>query len=1173
MEIKELQIDGFGTISGETCAFEAPVTVVFGPNEAGKSTLLRFIRTMLYGFANRSQPAERAEPVYGGRHGGRMVLSDQGRLFVLERYGDVAVRRGGAAATLRDENGPELALSQAELERRLLGGVSERLFRQLFAVTLDELQELRSLAGEEVGNYLYHAGMAGGAALTAANKLLEAERDKLYKPRGTQPELNRLLARLRELEAELRRARGGEGEFNEATLELEAIERQLAAAEADVPELRRRLASVQGACEARQWWLRLREIDLEEAELTSQLPDPQAPPLPEDAAARWEKLREERLQAERLRGQAEAELDGLRRMRAALDWDARLLERLPDIEALEERREAAAARREELAELAADVRLQEETLAALLARLSPEWGAEEAAAFAALAEKERARALQAGLAGAERELERLDAELRRVARQRAALAAEAGGDEGETLAAVMAAGRSIGEVGLEERNADADVAAAEGVSRATGVLEGYGGFVPEGREALRRAWTALEDELREWERAKLAAAFAEAGAGGGSAAEAADGGRGRGRGMPSSRSERAQRKRGGESRLAPLAPLAQAALAALGAIAAALPPALGLTGAAQAALFALAAALLAAAGALWLAGRSMRQAAGGGTRGGAGMGEGGTAGVPAAEAAARLREARAALAAAERNAAAAARALLRRPEEAAAALLAGGAPAGADAAAADAAAWREETEAARRALREAVHLELDRLEREAHAREAKRDAQRRLAEWAREQEQLRREREAAAEARDGQLREWQGWLAARKLPPGLPPELLPELFQLAEQALQTLRQRDRLAERAAALQAAIAAFEADAAPLLALAPAGTAAGGDAALAVKLLHREALRQRETAAEAGRLDERLRQAEAAAASARAALEAADAAVRAAIGAAGDADEAAYERRLRVDERRRSLARERREAGLRLAAGHDASGLAAIEGLLARHDDAALAMLLREAQDDLRGRERQVAELLERRGRTAQRLERLRQEAEAEDRLVAHEELLAEFDRLADRYAVLSLTAELIRRTKTVFEEERQPEVLLKASAYFAKMTDGAYARIVAPAEGDTLLAETGDRRTIDGSMLSRGTREQMYLALRFALAGATSPSQALPLLLDDLFVHFDAARLARTAEVLGSVSAERQVVLFTCHEHVARTVASALPGAQVIAMARRGAPGGASGLFRSGTSSLD
>lgn len=1201
MYIKELKIDGFGALGGETCVFEAPVTVVFGPNEAGKSTMLRFIRSMLYGFANRSQPAERGEPAYGGRHGGRIAIEDQGRLFLLERYADIAVRRGGAAALLRDESGLELPVTQAELERRLLGGVSERLFRQLFAVTLDELQELRALSGDEVGNYLYHAGMAGGAALTAAGKALEAERDKLFKPKGALPELNQVLARMRELEVELRHVRSGERTFNEAVLELEKLELELREAEASVPELRRQLALAQGALEAREWWLRLGAITLEEEELASRLPDPGAEPQSEDAAARWERLLEERQLAERELRHASLELDELRRARERLSWDAELLARLPDIEALEDRRESAAVRREELAELLSDLRLQEELLASLLARLSPGWGQDELLAFSALAEKERARALQTGLAAAERELEGVEAELRRLERQLSSLEEVAGGQAEEFAE--------------PSSRAEAEEAGAR--------PDPYGGFAPRDRDSLRQAWHRMEDELREWESAKLAVSLAgpdgraerlaaagrDAAGGEGLRPRGATDGRTASTGdetsaggqttdggkasagelesrppLPSRRSGDASRVRrvsgGGKGRLAPdmTAATIAAAVAALGAVAAVLPPALGLGGAARTALFMMAAALLAAAGAVLWTGRRLSAQAAGGDR---------TAGEQAAPGSLqRLREAQAALASAERSVAAAARELFCRPEAALRVLFSAGAAPGEassippyfassgadeDAAAADRGQFRRgQAEAARRALREAVYRELDRMEAQERGRSARQETERKRAEWTKERGQLLRERETLAAEREARHREWLAWLSERKLPASLQPELLPELLQLAEQALQTLRQRDRLAERAAALQSGLAAFEAAAAPLLALAPPHAAAGDDAALGVKLLHREALRQRETAAEAGRLDERLRQAEAAAASASAAREAADAAVRAACAAAGEPDEAAYEQRLRVDERRRDLARERRELGLRLSAGRGASGLAELEALLARHDEAALAMLLRQAENRLREREARVAELLDRRGRTAQRLERLREEAEAEDRLIAYEELNAEFAGLADRYAVLSLTAELIRRTKTVFEEERQPEVLRKASAYFAEMTDGAYARIVVPSAAEKLLAETPDRRTIDAQLLSRGTREQMYLALRFALAGATSPSQALPLLLDDLFVHFDAVRLKRTAQVLGTVSRERQVVLFTCHEHVARAVTDALPSAGVLRMARRGAAAGASGLVPSGTS---
>ena len=81
-------------------------------------------------------------------------------------------------------------------------------------------------------------------------------------------------------------------------------------------------------------------------------------------------------------------------------------------------------------------------------------------------------------------------------------------------------------------------------------------------------------------------------------------------------------------------------------------------------------------------------------------------------------------------------------------------------------------------------------------------------------------------------------------------------------------------------------------------------------------------------------------------------------------------------------------------------------------------------------------------------------------------------------------------------------------------------------------------------VDSAFLSRGAQEQLYLSLRLALAETIALPEPLPLLLDDLFVHFDAGRLARTAETLREIAGGRQVVLFTCHGHVAERMLEAL-----------------------------
>ena len=61
-------------------------------------------------------------------------------------------------------------------------------------------------------------------------------------------------------------------------------------------------------------------------------------------------------------------------------------------------------------------------------------------------------------------------------------------------------------------------------------------------------------------------------------------------------------------------------------------------------------------------------------------------------------------------------------------------------------------------------------------------------------------------------------------------------------------------------------------------------------------------------------------------------------------------------------------------------------------------------------------------------------------------------------------------------------------------------------------------------------SDGTTDQLYLALRLAVAGELTPQA--PLVLDDALVRFDDTRLQAVLDILKEEAAERQVILFTC-----------------------------------------
>ena len=134
MRITGLHIDGFGRFTDRSFGpLECPVTVFYGPNEAGKSTLLEFIRRVLFGFPDGRSRSNPYPPLSGGRHGGRITIAtDVGDLITIQRIQG----RGAGPVTLSSGLGD--AIQSNDLPR-LLGNHSRSVFESIFAFSLDEL--------------------------------------------------------------------------------------------------------------------------------------------------------------------------------------------------------------------------------------------------------------------------------------------------------------------------------------------------------------------------------------------------------------------------------------------------------------------------------------------------------------------------------------------------------------------------------------------------------------------------------------------------------------------------------------------------------------------------------------------------------------------------------------------------------------------------------------------------------------------------------------------------------------------------------------------------------------------------------------------------------------------------------------------------------------------------
>ena len=185
------------------------------------------------------------------------------------------------------------------------------------------------------------------------------------------------------------------------------------------------------------------------------------------------------------------------------------------------------------------------------------------------------------------------------------------------------------------------------------------------------------------------------------------------------------------------------------------------------------------------------------------------------------------------------------------------------------------------------------------------------------------------------------------------------------------------------------------------------------------------------------------------------------------------------------------------------------------------------------------------------------RLKEELEDRGRLVEQIKKLAEDDTALRKQRELAVVDEKIEQARfewrtyaacsrmldvirTTYERERQPRTLAEASELLRRLTSDKYRRIWTPLGEESLRVDDDQGNTYDVSWLSRGTREQLFIALRLALASAFAQHGSnLPLVLDDVLVNFDSKRAFAAAKILLEVARSgRQIFLFTCHEHVCR-----------------------------------
>ncbi|WP_439598668.1 AAA family ATPase [Falsiroseomonas sp.] len=430
------------------------------------------------------------------------------------------------------------------------------------------------------------------------------------------------------------------------------------------------------------------------------------------------------------------------------------------------------------------------------------------------------------------------------------------------------------------------------------------------------------------------------------------------------------------------------------------------------------------------------------------------------------------------------------------------------------------------------------------AQQQHRDLARRAAEAAAQAEAARHAEAAAAAALAEFAPQWHAATAALRLPAEASPELVEAALGAWTRVAEAAKAWRGDAARVAAMTEALADFAAATRRVqdrLAL-PHGE--DSPAAIVAQLARRLAT-ARGTAQEAAALARRLQDRQQAAAGAATRLREAEARLAALREAAGAEDLAALEAAIARAAARSRLHGAIAQAEAALLAQGDGHDEAALRAEAAGTDpDLATARLQRIEAEQAALREG-LAELGGQRQQAEAKLAAMQQGRDAAAHAQAARHHLAEASAAAERYARLHLARSLLQSGIERIRQERQGPLLRQAGAHFALLTEGRYTRLATDEDeaGRTLLRavrDSGAECPVDA--LSEGTRDQLFLALRVAAVEAQAEAaEPLPFIADDLLATFDDARASAALALLARLGATTQTILFTHHAHLAELAA--------------------------------
>jgi uncharacterized protein YhaN len=229
---------------------------------------------------------------------------------------------------------------------------------------------------------------------------------------------------------------------------------------------------------------------------------------------------------------------------------------------------------------------------------------------------------------------------------------------------------------------------------------------------------------------------------------------------------------------------------------------------------------------------------------------------------------------------------------------------------------------------------------------------------------------------------------------------------------------------------------------------------------------------------------------------------------------------------------------------------SSLESFQALGDRVDGARLERELDEVAYQLAALTKESRELDQRIGSLRAELSRMNGGTQAVEAAQRGEMLAAQITHDVEQYVVLRLAEAILKESIESYRQKNEGTLMQRAGRLFQRLTVGSFEglEIDADERGELVLygVRAEDRTPIGAGAMSDGARDQLYLALRLAsLETYLDKHEPMPIIIDDLLLHFDNDRALAALKALADLARRTQILFFTHHRHLVELVEKNLP----------------------------